>query len=318
MAKVQDIINANTDGVIEATELLRTLKDAVGEGVYAWQKSKRTITETIENDTSFRLFYDREITSNTAYEFDVIYADSYNLRQDGMYELINPVTITALFVGSSLHPEYVGLKGSSVLTGKYMIKTSEDAGLYTVGRELIVVNKGFSEVFSYNDNRYFAVDCTVSVATILDEEVSFVTSSISDIYPDGEIDEVDGYYYKKILPNPSRIDFGTVTLSAETQVLTISHNLNNIPNLIAVYPQKSTENLNTKIISASTIFMENGEQVACFSGGNSTAALSGISVDILGAMKDIANETTINLDVSSTTTYNWSARTYEWIAVKFS
>ena len=64
--------------------------------------------------------------------------------------------------------------------------------------------------------------------------IDYVVSDDSSAYPDGA--EQDGYWYEKVVEGISGIDYGTVTLTAQTKTITFAHSLKTVPTRAIVVP----------------------------------------------------------------------------------
>ena len=142
----------------------------------------------------------------------------------------------------------------------------------------------------YGWNRYTYVDSTKG------DFVGYVVSDDFNAYPDGGT--YNNYWYERVVQGVLGIDYGSVTLSAETYEVTVNHTLDVIPSFVALVPTTLT------LSSGTSSFSINGK-VGCYY--NSSRA------DIT-SVTDTITKTQITFKGYSSS-YGFKSGDYYWIAI---
>ena len=125
--------------------------------------------------------------------------------------------------------------------------------------------------------------------------VDYVVDNNESKYPDGGTQ--DGYWYEKVVEGVAGIDFGEVTLASTAASVTVSHKLGTVPSWVALIPKTLSD-----FTGNNTYLNFNGKVVV----------RTHKSVTINTCENTLTtNEITFNIS----STYQWYATDYYWIAI---
>ena len=130
--------------------------------------------------------------------------------------------------------------------------------------------------------------------------IDFVVSDSETAYPDGAV-HTDGYWYERVVEGVAGIDFGEVTLSSSSDIVTFEHSLGVIPSFAAFIPKNDSS-----ISTWQTIMNING--LVLYKTNKSTSSTAYYGTSDVGL-----TETTISFNSASSSPFKNT--TYYWIAI---
>lgn len=206
--------------------LTNSIIGGAGEGLYVWKKSSITYSENQKSSV------DETYISKTPTNEQITYytATSYTFDEDtGLFTLVNPTPYTLNYKSS------VGINASLYVTAlspnsEIMIKaTSSDNDTR--------INNGTDGLYFYpvvatSEYLYFSYTKGINLTFL-----SYITSDSILSYP---INGQKGDYWYKLVQ--SNVDWGEVTLTSNQTIITVQHNLGEVPKWAGIFPNEGITN----------------------------------------------------------------------------
>lgn len=272
---------------IDLSTILTTIGDlpikalveaAASQGLYAWTKTLNTghsgtVSFALLNDTS------GNVIQVTSADLDV--GSLSNLDFDGVSGTYTYATATVNW----------SMTADTITLGSQSAPYTYDPGTGRITMEGLTVP-------AY----------TFSSATITPKDIAlgYVVSNTESSYPDGGTQ--DGYYYERVAGGVVGIDYGEVTISAETQDITINHTLGVEPKYAILAPK------NVDFKSYKSIMMAFGFNPSTATRyANSSGYVETVIATQASTNSWVMDKSTVLF--RSDSYYNFTTGTYVWVAI---